>query len=186
MLNVLTLDVESTIYKYPGDRRSSDRRGSVYSSYNSLVSCCLKWEDKLDAEAFYFPTMSPELYEITKQYIQTRINQADIIVGFNIKFDLSWFKRIGIDVFNIKQVWDCQIAEFLLESQRNPYPSLAKACEKYNIPAKMDIIELDYWDKCIDTDEIPKGILLEYNKHDVIITEQVFKKQYEQFTGVSL
>jgi len=83
-------------------------------------------------------------------------------------------------------VWDCQIAEFLLESQRNPYPSLAKACEKYNIPAKMDIIELEYWDKCIDTDEIPKDILLEYNKHDVIITEQVFKKQYEQFNGVEL
>jgi len=181
MLNVLTLDVESTIYKYPGERKHKDRRGSVYSKYNKLVSCCLKWADKTDVEALYFPNLKPEIYDITLKYIQARINQADIVVGFNIKYDLAWLKQSGVDVFNIKQVWDCQIAEFLLESQRNPYPSLAKTCEKYNIPTKMDIIELEYWNKCIDTDEIPKKILLEYNKHDVIITEQVFKKQYEQF-----
>lgn len=174
MLNVLTLDVESTIYKYPGDRRSSDRRGSVYSQHNGLVSVCYKLLNEDVVHSMYKD-------EINTDVLQRTLADADIVVGFNIKFDLSWLKKIGIDVFNIKQVWDCQIAEFLLESQRNPYPSLAKACEKYNIPAKMDIIELDYWDKCIDTDEIPKDILLEYNKHDVIITEQVFKKQYEQF-----
>ena len=180
MLNVLTLDVESTIYKYHGDRRSSDRRGSVYSKYNFLVSVCYKWNDNTN----FITSMYKE--EINPTILQTAISNADIVVGFNIKFDLSWLKKIGIDVFNIKQVWDCQIAEFLLESQRNPYPSLAKACDKYNIPAKMDIIELDYWDKCIDTDEIPKEILLEYNKHDVLITEQVFNKQYEQFTNICL
>ena len=174
MLNVLTLDVESTIYKYPGDRRSSDRRGSVYSQHNGLVSVCYKLLNEDVVHSMYKD-------EINTDVLQRTLADADIVVGFNIKFDLSWLKKIGIDVFNIKQVWDCQIAEFLLESQRNPYPSLAKACEKYNIPAKMDIIELDYWDKCIDTDEIPKDILLEYNKHDVIITEQVFKRQYEQF-----
>ena len=179
MTNILTLDVESTIYKYPGERRSSDRRGSVYSQCNSLVSVCYKWSDETQVSSMYKE-------EINAETLQEALNRADIVVGFNIKFDLSWLKRIGVDVFNIKQVWDCQIAEFLLESQRNPYPSLAKACEKYNIPAKMDIIELEYWDKCIDTDEIPKEVLLEYNKHDVIITEQVFKKQYEHFTGVSL
>ena len=179
MLNVLTLDVESTIYKYPGDRRSSDRRGSVYSQHNGLVSVCYKWLNEDVVHSMYKD-------EINTDVLQRTLADADIVVGFNIKFDLSWLKKIGIDVFNIKQVWDCQIAEFLLESQRNPYPSLAKACEKYNIPAKMDIIELEYWDKCIDTDEIPKDILLEYNKHDVIITEQVFKKQYEQFNGVEL
>ena len=179
MLNVLTLDVESTIYKYPGDRRSSDRRGSVYSQQNRLVSVCYKWLNEDVVHSMYMD-------EINTDVLQRTLADADIVVGFNIKFDLSWLKKIGIDVFNIKQVWDCQIAEFLLESQRNPYPSLAKACEKYNIPAKMDVIELDYWEKCIDTDEIPKDILLEYNKHDVIITEQVFKKQYEQFNGVEL
>ena len=176
MLNVLTLDVESTIYKYPGDRRSSDRRGSVYSKYNILVSVCYKWLNEDVVHSMYMD-------EINTDVLQRTLADADIVVGFNIKFDLSWLKKIGIDVFNIKQVWDCQIAEFLLESQRNPYPSLAKACEKYNIPAKMDIIELEYWDKCIDTDEIPKDLLLEYNKHDVIITEQVFKKQWNQFKG---
>lgn len=175
-MNILTLDVESTIYKYPGERRSSDRRGSVYSQHNSLVSVCYKWLDETCVSSMYKD-------EINTDVLQRTLADADIVVGFNIKFDLSWLKKIGIDVFNIKQVWDCQIAEFLLESQRNPYPSLAKTCEKYNLPAKIDIIERDYWDKCIDTDEIPKDILLEYNKHDVILTEQVFKIQWIQFKG---
>ncbi len=47
----------------------------------------------------------------------------DLHVGFNFKFELHWYRRLGFDVSGAK-VWDCQIAEFIIRGQTNPYPSL--------------------------------------------------------------
>lgn len=123
-------------------------------------------------------------YEEQFHLVQSYIDKADILVGFNIKFDLHWLRRIGID-FSWKRIWDCQIGEFLLESQLNPYPSLNQACEKYGLPAKLDVVKTAYWDKGIDTDQIPTEILSEYLEQDLVLTEQVYLKQVEQFEGES-
>lgn len=179
-MKILTLDVESTIFQYPGNRKPSDKRGHPLSTYNKLMSIVVKWMDK-SPEFIYKP--EEKYYNL---YLETQLNTADIVVGFNIKYDLHWLNRLGVDVLSIKQVWDCQLAEFMLESQRNPYPSLNQACEKYGLPLKLDEIKTEYWDKGIDTDEIPMPTLQEYNEYDVICTENVFKHQYKQFTGIDL
>ena len=88
MLNVLTLDVESTIYKYPGDRRSSDRRGSVYSQHNGLVSVCYKWLHEDVVHSMYKD-------EINTDVLQAALSNAAIVVGFNLKFDLAWLKPVS-------------------------------------------------------------------------------------------
>jgi len=176
-MKILTLDVESTIFQYPGNRKPNDKRGHPLSTYNKLMSIVVKWMDK-SPEFFYRPR------NIT--YLQQQIVDADIVVGFNIKYDLHWLNRLGVDVLSIRQVWDCQLAEFMLDSQRNPYPSLNQACEKYGLHLKLDEIKTEYWERGIDTDEIPLPTLQEYNEYDVICTENVFKHQYKQFTGIDL
>lgn len=179
-MNILILDVESTIYKYPGERKSSKRIGSPYNINNKLVMVGLKW---LDTPATISNHIKNQQESI--QSIQASLNLADIVVGHNIKFDLHWLSVIGVNLTNIKQVWDTQSCEFLLESQTNPYNSLNDACDKYEIPRKLDIIEIEYWAKCIDTDEIPHDLLSEYLEADLDRTERVFKKQAKQF-GVVL
>lgn len=128
-MNVLTIDCETTI----------SNNGSPFDKTNRLV--CIGLKTKYNTEIIYFPCSHED-----QMYIQGYIDNADIIIGFNIKFDLHWIKNIGID-FSGKRIWDCQLGEFLLENQQNPYPSLNQAAEKYGLGTKIDVVKNEFWDR---------------------------------------
>jgi len=166
-MNVLTLDVETTI----------SNKGNPFDRTNKLVCVglkCLKGNPYIQYD-----------WKQGIDYIQKYIDQADLIVGFNIKFDLHWLRNIGINISKIK-VWDCQLAEFILSNQQNKYPSLDGAAEKYGFPKKLDIVKTEYWDKGIDTDMIPRDILSDYLTQDLILTQQVYERQLTQFQSNGL
>jgi DNA polymerase-1 len=52
----------------------------------------------------------------------------------------------------------------------------------YGIPGKFDRVKTDFWDKGIDTDQIPRPILTEYCLQDIEITKQIYYKQQERIT----
>lgn len=163
-MKILTFDVETT----------TSNKGNPFDETNKLVCVGLKRSDRIKNDILYSDTYA------WREHLQREINQADLIVGFNIKFDLHWLRKIGID-FSGKKIWDCQLGEFILENQKNPYPSLDQAAEKYGLPKKLDVVKTEYWDKGIDTDNIPRNILSEYLNQDLLLTEQVFLKQRELF-----
>jgi len=101
-----------------------------------------------------------------------------MLVGFNIKFDLHWIRKYGIN-FQDKRIWDCQLVHFILMGQSKPYPSLNQVCEHYGLETKLDIVKEEYWKNGIDTNEIPRDILDEYLLKDLELTEQVYLKQLE-------
>lgn len=105
--------------------------------------------------------------------------QFDLCVFFNAKFDLHWYRREGIAL--PQRVWCCQLAEFLLERQAARFPSLEATAVKYGLGHKYDVVKLEYWDKGIDTDQVPHTVLSEYACQDVDLTYQVYLKQVEQF-----
>lgn len=106
------------------------------------------------------------------------IGKAKLLVGFNIKYDLHWARRHGVLPPDGVRIWDCQIAEFLLRGQQGSYPSLNESLARFNIGQKIDKIA-EYWDLGINTDEIPKDELIEYNKEDVELTYKLYLKQHE-------
>jgi DNA polymerase I-like protein with 3'-5' exonuclease and polymerase domains len=162
-MNILILDVETTI----------SNKGNPFDKRNKLVAIGLRWLHSKGSQICWEP----------EWLAHQMIDEADILVGFNIKFDLHWLRRVGIN-FEGKRIWDCQIGEFILENQHNPYPSLNQAAEKYGLGQKLDVIKTDYWDKGIDTDQIPREILSEYLTQDLVLTEKVFLKQQEQFDSL--
>lgn len=163
-MNVLTLDWETTIRN----------KGNPFDLTNKGVVIGFKW---LDMNPFDLYTEGMWL-----ELSQNTVNRAELIVGFNLKFDLHWCQREGID-FSGKRIWDCQLAEFILEDMKNPYPSLDQAAEKYGLDKKLDVVKTEYWDKGIDTDAIPREVLSDYLRQDLALTEQVYLKQKEQFEG---
>lgn len=110
--------------------------------------------------------------------VQDRINAVDTLVGFNIKFDLHWIRKYGIQ-FDTKRIWDCQLVHFILTGQSQPYPSLNQVCEYYGLEKKLDEVVEQYWKNGIDTPDISKEILEEYLLKDLELTEQVYLKQLE-------
>lgn len=111
--------------------------------------------------------------EVTKQ-----LEEAKTLVGFNIKFDLHWLRRSGFDISD-KEVWDCQLAHFILNGQQDILPSLDQVAASWGLEQKLNIVKEEYWDKGIDTTEIPKEILEEYLQQDINLTHQVYLKQKE-------
>jgi DNA polymerase I-like protein with 3'-5' exonuclease and polymerase domains len=157
----LVIDVETTI----------SNNGNPFDETNRLIVTGLKfighspkliWTDDLD------------------QTVQHAINDCTFLVLFNAKFDLHWLRKHGY-VFGHKRIWDCQLGEFILNYQESQYPSLDEALAKYGAEPKLDVVKKEYWEKGIDTDQVPRDILSEYLEGDLDKTEFVFKKQWDIF-----
>lgn len=119
-----------------------------------------------------------------------------LLVGFNIKFDLhhamqdptnrlAWMKFVA-DGGN---VWDCQLAEYLLcgMDQRNQMLSLDEVAPRYGGNTKVDEVKL-LWQAGVNTQDIEPELLTrylcggedetgEYQKGDIENTESVFLGQ---------
>ncbi len=162
-MKLLALDTETTI----------SNKGNTYDSKNKLVcySGCSHHNEP------WAELWSKDI----RDYLNGYLLDIDLVVFFNGKFDLHWLIKEGIDFSKVK-VWDVQIAEFILGHQRNPYPSLNETCVKYGIPVKEDVVKTQYWDKGINTDEIPWDILSSYAAHDAYITLLCYYAQIKLMT----
>lgn len=160
-MRTLTIDVEST----------TKNKGNPFNPSNLL--CAISW--RCDGSSYCQPPT-----EATLSCVQEQIDRADLIIGFNFKFDYHWLRRVGLNLKG-KQIWDVQIAEYVLRYQRESYLSLEDVCESYGIEGKLDVVS-QYWDAGIDTTEIPWDVLRDYAKQDVKATEDCFNVQYARAT----
>jgi DNA polymerase I-like protein with 3'-5' exonuclease and polymerase domains len=165
----LILDVETTI----------SSKGNPFDESNKLCYVGLSNTDKTQCYAIEY---DDEPYRHKLEEIQKEIDQAEILVGFNIKFDLHWLRKYGIN-FVGKRVWDCQLVHFVLRGQQDSYPSLNGVSEYYNLGSKLDVVATEYWGNKIDTPNIPKEILEEYLIGDLHLTQKVFDKQMQEFAS---
>lgn len=129
---------------------------------------------------------SVKLFSFKKPWDVGRINEillsAKCIVGFNLKFDMSWLRREFGFIPDIRtRIYDCQYAEFLFSNQTWRFPNLRDSCIKRGLDPKLDFIKENYWDKGIDTCDIPEDELEEYCINDVEITYQLYSHQLELF-----
>lgn len=155
----LCLDVETTTFN----------KGSPFDRRNQLV--CIASTDGKDTEVIR-PT--PDGLKL----FQKRINDADRLIGFNLKFDLHWLRRIGLE-FSGKRVYDVQAAEFILSGQTHKFPSLDEVALKYLNETKIDEVR-GYWERGVQTNEIPWETLAKYAAKDVDLTLQAASKQILQ------
>lgn len=163
VMNTLTLDVETDTYN----------NGNPFDDRNKLV-CVAAKESTKQTEA--------ELWiHDTKDYVQGLVEWADLIVGFNFKFDYHWLHNNGVDLSG-KRIWDCQAAHYILSHQSAIFPSLNDVLSHYGLPLKLDRIKTEYWDRGITTSDVPWDVLQPYAVGDVDGTYEVFLRQWEEAT----
>ena len=107
--------------------------------------------------------------------------RSSCIIGSNLKFDLHWMRR-ELGFVPTCPVWDLQLAEFILSNQTWKYPDLDTMAKNYSLGEKIHTIKENYWDKGINTDEIPIEELIEYGIQDVELTYKVFLEQVKRFS----
>jgi DNA polymerase I-like protein with 3'-5' exonuclease and polymerase domains len=141
------------------------------------------WDDNLVVSAGYLHG-DGERTAYHDSYMPEELVVPDdgvLMVGQNIKFDLLWYCRYkgGTEFLSDVDIWDTQLAEYILTGQESRMISLDRLAEKYGLPTKDDRIK-EYWKAGIDTTDIPKTELLDYMRQDVENTEQVFLKQVQE------
>jgi DNA polymerase I-like protein with 3'-5' exonuclease and polymerase domains len=159
MIAYRVIDVETTI-------RSDVHGSSPFSGDNVMVQLGSLEEGGLA----YTPRMPG--------WTQARdaLSDAEVLVGHNIGFDLKWLWKVHGSVIIPKAIWDTQQVEYLLSGQRHLYPSLDSLCVLYGLPTKDDKIK-EYWDKGVDTQDIPPEELTAYLIGDLKNTEAIYQMQ---------
>ena len=128
-------------------------------------------------------------------------HNVDLLVGFNIKFDLlyemvagnaalkTFYKRGG-------RVWCCQYAEYLLRGQRRKYHmcSLDQIIESYGGRKKIDGVK-ELWEAGVLTADIDPEMLKDYligteqegrNSGDIGNTELIYRGQIEEAKALGM
>lgn len=124
--------------------------------------------------------------DVSSDYVLKR----NVLIGHNIRFDLHyflktypWFAAWLENPDNM--IWDTQLVEYLLTGQEAVMVSLDKASEKYGGTLKDDRIKA-FWEEGVATEDIPKDLLADYLKHDVLNTHLVFKEQLNRVQELNM
>lgn len=152
---------------------TTKNKGNPFTKSNRLIAYSILKDDT--QETYYYD--EPGFYEP----LQNLAENGDLIIGFNLKFDLHWARRSGFKLPNRVKIWDCQLAQFIILGQSQMYPSLNDSLAYFGLPLKKDAIA-EYWALGINTDEIPRDELLEYVAHDVHSTSLLEKEQRKVMT----
>ena len=172
-MNVLTFDVETT---------HVEKRGGGHTPLpffgNRLVSIGYKWlVSSVDYDCYYHSTQPPTSNAFTK--FQAALNHADVLVGHNIKFDLTWIRECG---FGYKgDIYDTMVAEYILARARRWPLGLASLAKKYNVTQKETDLVAPYLKEGKTFYDIPWEIIQEYGIADVKATEEIALKQLDVY-----
>jgi len=172
-MNVLTFDVETT---------HTEKRGGGYSPLpyfgNRLVSMGYKWlTSGVDYDCYYHSTQPPSTTAFDN--FQRALNYADVLVGHNIKFDLTWIRECGFTYEG--HIYDTMVAEYILAKARRWPLGLAALAEKYDVTRKeKDLVE-PYLKDGKTFYDIPWEIIEEYGRADVLATEEIALKQLDAY-----
>lgn len=159
-MQIITTDYECTTSNKGNPFDQTNKAVALAYKFGESRSICLKPEEAI-------------------RNIKKEVLSNSLFVFFNAKFDIHWHRKCSYD--SISSIWCCQLAEFYLAGQRHPYPSLDDTAKSYGLGSKIDVVENEYWNKGIDTCDIPWEILSEYACKDVDLTYSIFLKQRERF-----
>ena len=114
------------------------------------------------------------------------IEQADFIVAHNVKFELGWLKRCGLDLRNVV-VFDTMIAEYVLAGNTKGMHelSLGKCLARRGLAGKQDTVS-KMIKNGVGMGQIPDSWLLTYCQRDVEACDELFQMMRQELKDAEL
>jgi DNA polymerase I-like protein with 3'-5' exonuclease and polymerase domains len=170
-MRVVVLDLETTFSFKPRhkDGKLASDFGSPFNSDNRVV--LVGAYDYLTEKYISYDVAKPSSLNKLKQLVR----DTDVLVGHNIKYDALWLRAIGCDLAHLKYR-DTMLREYLMWQGKHPSLSLTNTAPRYGGTPKMDLIGA-YFDRGVNTDDIPRFILAQYLYEDVMNTKMVYEGQ---------
>jgi DNA polymerase I-like protein with 3'-5' exonuclease and polymerase domains len=105
------------------------------------------------------------------------------LAGMNMSFDLCYLYRQGGEetkrYIQDMDIWDIQVAEYILSGQTIKFASLDELSVKYGLPVKDASLKEKYFGKGLGADHVPEDILRDYLVQDYKNTRTIAEIQYE-------
>ena len=157
----LTIDVENTITK-----RDDKKHLDPFEPTNRLVLVGAKQEDN-----------TYHLFDEKNDFagLQELLDQATILIGHNIAYDLVWLWECGFKYDG--PVFDTMLAEYVLQRGIKEPLSLEACAERNKLDTKKQDTLKEYFKKGLNVDEIPRVELIEYLQADLRATQELSQKQ---------
>ena len=162
----LTLDVENTVTKRDGKMHLDP-----FEPTNKLVMVgCLT------------DTGKEYLFRDNFDGVQELLDQATILIGHNISYDLMWLWECGFKYEG--SVFDTMLAEYVLQRGIKKPLSLEACAERYDLDTKKQDTLKEYFKKDMGVEEIPPEELSEYLSADLHATQQLSDELYRKLNTV--
>ena len=170
------LDIETT-YKLDDDKKTSTSpffgqqivsvgyKSYLMGGYESKYLC------------FYHDDRQPTPNAFSS--LQSVLDQTDILIGHNLKFDLGWLRECGF-IYTGK-LFDIMVAEYILLRGQKQSLSLDECCKRRGIAGKNKERLDPFLKDNVSFESIPWDVVEEYGKTDVDITSTLAHKQLEDF-----
>tara|TARA_A100001391_G_scaffold119885_1_gene81563 strand:- start:1787 stop:3769 length:1983 start_codon:yes stop_codon:yes gene_type:complete len=112
-------------------------------------------------------------YDVT---IQELLDQATILIGHNIAYDLMWLWESGFKYDG--PIFCTMLTEYVLQRGIKEPLHLKDCAERYDLETKKEDTLKNYFAQGFATDEIPRAELSSYLSADLHATQQLSDKQY--------
>ena len=150
-------------------------KGDALNDSNNIVLSSYKVVRRKKGKVVSTLTKSLVGNEVNQQELTDYISSVDFIVAHNVKFELQWLHRCGLDLRSVL-VYDTLLAEYVINGNRRRALDLSSCCKRRGLPSKESLV-----DKLIKAGVCPSTIptrwLMEYCEQDVNITDALFRKQ---------
>ena len=145
---------------------------------HSITAAGFLGEGEESVQSYYSPLgLNPEDFDPGPE--------ASMLVGQNLKFDLQWlWKTQWMERFldSGGQFWDTLSVEYLLSGQIFGKKDLNTLAMKYGGTLKDERVS-ELFAGGVLAKDIPEDLLVPYMEWDIINTELIFKKQYEEIVN---
>ena len=134
---ITTIDVETSYQK----TESGGFDPSPFNPNNILVSVGI---DSKYGDEYYFLNHSERVSRGGAARIQEVLDETTLLIGHNIKFDLSWLLEAGFKYTG--NVYDTMIGEYVLNRGVRKSLTLLMCCQRRKLDAKDDAVK-EYIDR---------------------------------------
>ena len=113
-----------------------------------------------------------------KLSIQKVLDDTTLLVGHNLKFDLSWLYREGLTYSG--RVYDTMLAEYIFARGERKSLSLEEVCKRRSLSLKASDVIQEYLKDGAGYESIPKEVLRKYCIQDIKSTAELFNTQIKE------
>lgn len=171
-MRVLVLDLETTVNKIDGKIDNSP-----FNPQNKCVSAhfgFIGWDTVSEVTNLVFYHNEIETPD-SRNALEHALEQADVLVAHNAKFDVAWLIAMGFDI--PETVFCTMLCEYVLAKGQRQELSLKDTAERRDVTRKKSDLVDELFKSGTGFEAMPLDTVLEYAEADVISCAEIYLAQ---------